>query len=242
MRGYVSSSTGRCLVALAMSVSFAGGCWGQARNIQRITRIRLKSDRVLDFEALVQQFNAELKRTGEKRQATWWTSTTGPTEVLLVRWFKKFADLDSWPSPANASPILSSMGVQLRGCALSAETTYLQILPDLSLPGTPDIPKMVRVLRTTVRPDKVDAYKALIKEELLPAIRKSGVKTFFYAQTQLGRPSNEMMSALGIDKWADLDEDIATEAMGADAFQRFLSRRNELILNSQMDVYRSGPS
>ena len=69
MLGCASPLTGRCLVALAMSVSFSGGCWGQAGSIQQLTRVRLKTDRTLDFEALIKQFNAELRKTGEKREA-----------------------------------------------------------------------------------------------------------------------------------------------------------------------------
>ena len=241
MLGCASSLTGRCLAALAMSVSFAGGCWGQAGTIQQTTRLRLKSDRAFDFEALIKQFYAELRKTGEKRQATWWTSMTGPSEVVSVRHFNKLAELDAWPSPMNATPALASIGVQLRGCVESVETVYADVLPDLSLPSSHEIPKMVRVIRSTVRPDKVNEYRALVKEEILPAVRKSGAKTYIVLQTRMGRPGTEFVSVLGINNWADLDENPVTKAMGTDAWQRFMARRSQLIFESQMDVYRYRP-
>ena len=72
-------------------------------------------------------------------------------------------------------------------------------------------------------------------------MKKSGAKTYLVTQPRMGRPGNEIISVLGIDKWADLDENIVTKTMGADAHQRFMDRLNQLILESQFDVYRYRP-
>jgi hypothetical protein len=61
------------------------------------------------------------------------------------------------------------------------------------------------VLRTRVRPDKVDEYLAMVKSEVLPAAKKAGLKGFSVAQERYGAPGTELISVAGMSGWGDLD-------------------------------------
>jgi len=113
-----------------------------------------------------------------------------------------------------------------------------EVLPQYSLPPTAEVPKMIRVLRTKVQPGKVDEYLALSKNEVLPAMKKSGVKFYNVSQVRYGDSRMEFVSVTGLNSWADLDGGYGAEkGMGHEAYQRFQAKIGPLILDSQLDIY-----
>ena len=107
------------------------------------------------------------------------------------------------------------------------------------MPQSNDIPNFVRTLRTRVRPDKVNDYMALVKAEILPAAKKSGLKDYSVAQARYGAPSTEFLTAVGLNKWAELDEPFGVaKALGQDGYQRLLTKIRSLLLESEYNVYR----
>jgi hypothetical protein len=52
---------------------------------------------------------------------------------------------------------------------------------------------MIRILVTDVRPEKIGDYRDLVKNEILPAIKKSGLKDYTVALRRFGAPSTEFI-------------------------------------------------
>lgn len=63
-------------------------------------------------------------------------------------------------------------------CAARWRRTIEEIQPDLSLPMSTEMPKMVQVLTTLVRPEKYKEYLDVVKTKVLPAAQKGGLKTY----------------------------------------------------------------
>ena len=102
--------------------------------------------------------------------------------------------------------------------------------------------KMVSVLQVHLHPAKVDEYLALAKSDLLPAVKKSGAKTYTVARTRYGGSRADIMSVIGIDSWADLDgTSPIAKAMGADAYQKYLNKVRPLMRDAEYNVYRFQP-
>jgi hypothetical protein len=81
---------------------------------------------------------------------------------------------------------------------------------------------MMRSSRTRVIAGKMDDVKALFRDHLLPAVKKSGASDFGVAVARFGAPSNEIHTYLGMKGWADLDGPIgAQKGMTADEYKAF---------------------
>jgi hypothetical protein len=226
------------MVAAAMVISPA-----QAQNIRRIQLATVKPDRVGDFLAAVKESAALEKKGGSERFFSVWHSLTGANEYVLARNYAKWADLDAGPEPKmkDLAAQLQAIGTRITQCIETSHMIVDEVLLDLSLPQTGPI-SMIRVLRSRVKPDKVNEYTALLKSEMLPAMKKAGLKLFAVSQVRYGGPNTEFISVSGINSWADLDGGLPIQkAMGEEGYQRFLAKLRPLIIESEANVFRFVP-
>ncbi len=160
--------------------------------------------------------------------------------------YTKWADLDAGD---NADPKLKDQAVDLArismriiDCTESWHRDIDVIMPELSLPDSGDIPKMIRVLVTQVRPDKYHEYLDLQKNEILPAITKAAPKSYNFAEKRFGAFGPEFVSVTGFTNWADLDGSIGAEkGLGKDGYQAMVDKVRALIVQSQFIIYRYAP-
>jgi antibiotic biosynthesis monooxygenase (ABM) superfamily enzyme len=197
-QGYILAAfTG---VILAMSAS------AQEPNITRVTTYRVKPDRAADFQAEIKEYNAVLKKAGASHAYTLWSSLTGAVEFYRVDEYAKYAELDNADDPKlkDVSADLARIGLRITNCEDSADRVYYRGRPDLSLPPVPEIPKMVRLLKAKLQPDKVEAYIAM-KKEYIALLKKSPPKFESVLQGRYGTSQWEFLTLEGINRWADLD-------------------------------------
>jgi hypothetical protein len=81
-------------------------------------------------------------------------------------------------------------------------------------------------------------YGAILKTDLLPAIKKAGIKSYSACQVMLGTEAPQRLLLVGIDNWAFFDRPAAlTSAMREEA----LTKMRELTVDAREDVYRFRP-
>lgn len=170
---------------------------------------RVKPDRRDDFVAQVKQFNATLKKAGATHFYTVWSSATGPNVYVRVDNYKNFAEMDNTfardPKLKDVAADLTRINSRIVDCfAELSERVVYRMRPDLSLPPTKEIPKMVFVLKTQILPDKVADYIAL-KKENLATLKPENRKGYWVAQAAFGASQWEFITVEGFDAWADLD-------------------------------------
>lgn len=234
----------QCVVAMAVVAALASPAFAQDGNIRSVTLYTVKPDRIGDFEAEIKAYNAVLAKGGSTHYGSVWVSLTGQREYARVIHYAKWADLDAGPDPKmnDQAADLARIGVRINDCTESSRRIIEEVIPELSLPASDEIPKMIRILVTDVRPEKIGDYRDLVKNEILPAIKKSGLKDYTVALRRFGAPSTEFISVAGMTNWADFDGDFAVEkGLGKEGYQALLVKVRALIASSQYDVYRFQP-
>lgn len=224
---------------LTVAVSAPVGAQQQApRTIQRIAFYRLKPDRVSDFVAAVKEYVEVDKKAGTKHDYTSWASLTGDREFARVDLYSKFAELDGAADPnASGAADRARLGAKINDCTESTRTVIARIDPETVIGGS-GYPPMIVLNWVRVPPGKGAEYRALMKSDALPMLKKAGVKFFFVAQASFGAPITEMESVRGIPNWAALDEQDPFNSMGEEASQRYRAKVLALAVERRQEIYR----
>ena len=235
----------RCVIAAALAATLVTVASAQTGNIRSITFVSVKPDRIGDFQAELKELHALMKKDNSTRYSSVWMSLTGPREYAIVSYYNKWSELDAGADPATKGDAADQarLGTRMIDCAASWRRTIEEIQPDLSLPqATEEMPKMVRVLTTLVRPDKYKDYLDLVKSDVLPAAKKGGLSTYIFAEARYGAPNTQVTSVIAMEKWADLDEPFGIEkALGKDGYQGLLNKVRPLIVQAEVNEYRFQP-
>jgi hypothetical protein len=244
MKRNYKSVCANSLLAMMAVASLAMPAQAQQTNIRSVRFYTVKTDRVGDFQAAIKDANAIMAKAGSDRYFSIWASLTGPTEYVRVDNYTKWADLDRGADPKlkEQQAALQQITTRIMQCVESSHRVIEQELPELTLPISGALPKMIRASQSRVRPDKVNEYLELVKSDVFPAAKKSGLKFFSVAQVRYGAPTTEFISVAGLDHWADFDAGFGVEkAMGKEGYQRFLTRMRPLLVDTEYNVYRLMP-
>jgi hypothetical protein len=193
-----------CLLAAVAWSALCIPCWAQG-NLRTVLFVKVKIDQQDNWKAAVKDFVAVVKKAGSDQPFTVWESQTGPSEYAVVWYSAKWKDIgEDDPKLKSAAADMATIFARLNGQTDSLETWIDEMQPDLMIPSK-DIPTMVRTSRTRVIPGKMDEVKALFREQVVPAIKKSGATSYGFAVARFGTPSNEIHTYLGVNGWADFD-------------------------------------
>ena len=235
----------KCVLSVAAIALFAAPSWGQTM-IRTITRFRVFPGQTGNYEAAVKEYNEVLRKAGWPQPMTRWRSYTGPSEYALTTYWSKYADLDKVmlqdPKLKDYTGQLAATYTRVLACGESADRIIDEIQADLSILSN-EPPPLVRVLRTVVKPDRVNDFTALLKNEALPAVQKSGAKLYMVSRTRLGGPGTEFRSMVGVDNWASLEDGLSVvrRGMSPEKFSSFQQKWGSMVVEYQYDVYRYQP-
>lgn len=230
-------------ISLLTAVS-AGTVFAQPQpSIRSVTFATIKADRVADYLAAVKEIAVLMQKGGSERPYSTWVSLSGPREYAVVRYTSKWAEYDT-VLEAKLQPMagqLTALLSRINSTIESSRRVIYALESELSLPLPNSDPQpMARVLRTWIRPDQVNAYRALIKSDVLPAMKKSGSQLFSVARVRFGGSTYEYNSVTGLDKWAELDGEVplVTAMGGQAAYDKFLAKMRPMITRSEYELYR----
>jgi hypothetical protein len=233
-----------CLAAMLLAAAvLVPPASAQDANIRSVTFYTVKPDRNGDFQAEIKEYNAILAKAGSDRYSTLWVALTGAHEYARVQMYSKWADLDSSfdtdPKLKDHVEELTRINMRIIDCTSSWHRDIDVVNPNLSLPDSADRPRMIRVLVTQVRPDKVHEYLDLEKNEILPAVQKGGAKSYNFAEKRFGEAGPQFVSVIGFNNWADFDDGIGAEkGLGKEGYQALVDKIRELIVQSDFIIYR----
>jgi quinol monooxygenase YgiN len=233
----------QCILALGFAMALATAAPAQQGTIQSVTFYTVKPDRVGDFQAAIKELRAAQAKAGSTRYSSAWQSLTGPREWVVASYYQKWADLDAGPDPAlkDEAGDVARISARITACMDNSRRIITEVQPDLSVPAT-EMPKMIRVLTTDVRPDKYRDYLALVKSDILPAAQKGGVKFYEFSETRYGASNTQVTSIVPMDSWGDLDGGMAIEkGLGKEGYQALLDKVRPLIVQSVVNEYRFMP-
>lgn len=234
----------QCVLALTVAVALVTSAHAQPGNIRSITFYTVKPDRIGDFQAEIKEFNALYAKAGATTYDSVWVSLTGPRVYARVMYYNKWADLDAVSDPKlkDQEADLARISSRIIDCTQAWSRIIEEIQPDLSLPSGNEMPKLIRVLVTQVRPDKYKEYLNLVKTEILPAAKKGELKVYQFAETRYGGPNTQVSSVVAMDGWGDLDGDVGIQkGLGKEGYQALLEKVRPLIVQAEVNEYRFQP-
>ncbi len=230
------------LTALGAAVLTSAAIAQTTPPLLRVARVQVKSERVNEYLEVQKKFTEAYKKSGDGFRYVLRGSSGNPNEVVTIAPMNSYADMD------GESPVLkgmtaaeyASLVARRNQCVNSVRITVERTLPDISLPNNMPMPKMVREIRTRVRPGMQNQYMALIKSDLLPALKKLDVKVYRMRQVQWGGSRVEFTSASPMEKWSELDvpANRLETAMGKDAYAKYLEKLNAMVVSSEYTIFR----
>ena len=219
----------RCLFAAIAFTAFSVPSWAQG-NIRTVLFVKVKMGQEESWKATVKDYVALVKKAGSEQGFTVWDSQSGPTQHAVVWYSSKWKEMDEQnPKLKPVEADLARLFARLDTVTDSLETWIDEMQPDMMI-SSKENPPMVRVGRTRVESGKMDEVKALFRDQIVPAVKKSGATDYGVAVARFGTPANEIHSYLGLKAWADLDGSIGAEkAMSAAEFKALQAKLQPLI-------------
>jgi hypothetical protein len=170
---------------------------------------------------------------------------TGETQFGRVEFHIKWAEMDTPQDPKlkEYATEVFRIGSRIVQCVEKSEQWIDVIDPELSSPRPKEMPKMFRTAKILIRPGMVDEYKSLVKAELLPAMKKSGLASYGMAQTRFGGPATEFHTFMSMNGWADLDgTSPVVQAMGGqEAYRAYLNKAGKFVVRAEYNLFRYQP-
>ena len=229
-----------CLLA-AIALTACVPSWAQG-NIRTVLFVKVKLGQEESWKAAVKDYAAVVKKAGSDQGFTVWEAQSGPAQHAVVWYSSKWKEINEQnPKLKPVEAEMARLFARLDTVTDSLETWIDEMQPDMMV-RSKEIPPMVRVGRTRVVSGKMDELKALFREQIVPAIKKSGATDYGVAVARYGTPSNEFHSYLGLNGWADLDGPIGTEkGMSAAEYKAFLDKVGPLIESTEWSMWKYEP-
>jgi hypothetical protein len=224
-------------LATAMVVT-AVPSFGQmaAPTMLNVVHYRVKLDHIQEFQEVERQIAGSYKKAAPTDQfRIIYRGTVGnATEFDVFTPMSKFADRDG-ENPYNKMTTEQerlTRGARLNQYLENVQTSIDKPIAELSIntAGAPFPPAHMHGIRVRVRSGSADEFSAVMKNELIPAIKKEGVKTLLARRTLLGGVIDDYNFAEGFEKWAEMDTpDTLPKVMGEEAFRKMITKINAVV-------------
>jgi hypothetical protein len=209
-----------------------------------VVHYRVKVDHIQEFEEVEKQIGGSYKKAAPTDQfRIVYRSTVGNTlDFEVFTPLSKFADRDG-DNPYNKMATeqeRSTRTARLSQYLENVQTTIDKPLDDLTIntQGVQFPPTYVHAIRIRVRMGGSNDFDAVVKNELIPALKKAEVKMLLARRIELGGVSDYQF-AEGFEKWAEMDApDTLPKTMGAEAFRKMMDKLNQLVTLREDTIWR----
>jgi len=230
------------VLTLAMGTVFAQ----DGPQMMRMTTAKVKLGMNAEYEALQKELNEALKKGGVPWRHVWTTTMFGDAGTYIsVTPISKFAEFDQ-PSPAA-----KAMGdakyqqylARAGRCLDSVNYRAIVYRPDLSLMSDRQSePGLALVVTLVLTPGKEEAYEAIIKSDIMPALKKAGVKDAWMHKTMFGGSASEYTVVLLYNKFADVDAGSPlARGLGPDGVAALRAKTQGMIQSTSYTFIRNIP-
>lgn len=225
------------LLFLTAAMAAPVGAQTEQSTIMRMMFVRLKPDQYGEWASCLRDRAALLKKAGASHGYTIWIAATGEEQVLRVDLFSKWADLDVEPYSdlKDQAVELTRIEHRLDQCSYGVKRVFAKIDPGTSLPLSAQPTPMILLSTLRLKPGTGPDLIAAMKSDLLPAVKKAGIKLFFVAQNQAGAELPEYTTVGGQDNWAFNDNDPLNSMP---EYQRYAAKRAAVLVTREVNYYR----
>jgi len=218
----------------------------QAVTWNQVRIIRVKGDRVADFEARLKELGSAMSSQG--RGFNVWQVAFGEQNTYhIVSQLESFASLPELEAnPPMEQAQWNSWLERIRGTIDSqvmgvAEVhTNLSMMPQESQAAANA--ELLILVTQSLLPGKRPEFVALLREQLIPAFRESSILGVVTNEMAFGSGSGDWIFAVPVQSWAELDKPMPLiTSMGQQAAEALLSRADSMTDRSETIVLQTRP-
>ena len=218
-----------------------------APTMLNVAHIRVKPEHLQDFLDLEKQIAGQIKKGAPTdRFRVVYRGTVGNTmDFEVLTRLSKFADRDG-ENPLNKYSTEQERvmrGARLAQYEQNVQVTIDRTLPDLGIPPQGQLvpPTFMHMIRLRVRSGGNEEFAALVKNDLVPGLKKEGVKLLLARRTVLGGVGDYFFVE-GMEKWAELDNPQSlSKAMGPEAYKKMEDKLNSVVTLREDTIWRYQP-
>jgi hypothetical protein len=237
------------LAAMTLLVPLTVSAQDAERSYSAVRTVHVKPSMVSEFVALQTQLNDAAKAAGQSGRGVWQEVRGDLATFHIVSQLESFAQYDEDGSPPMDEDAWAEWVEAIGNVTASSSRTISVQYPGLAIPGDEDAAPNLLLLRfTTVAPGQGGAYRAWLRDKLVPALKAAGTTGHSFSRTIFGGNTDVHIQATSIDNWAALDGAGPLSGLSdeerADMFANFSDMvwGNELrILRFRADLSRRSP-
>jgi hypothetical protein len=188
----------------------------------------IKPERITEFERLVkEELNPALRKSGLTARYVSTRATIGDGYVYVgARPFTRLAEFDE---PDRLSKALGEKAAQallekLRACHSAHHSIIVRNVGDASW-GTDEVMPMYMVAKLQLATGRKADWLKFQREEHVPLLRKTGLKTYFTQEVVYGGDQNVVYTLTRFDKYSELDVNRVRQHLGDQAYTQFNAKR-----------------
>lgn len=237
-------SAGVCLVAIGVLLVLL---WPGGLGVAQVTQSQLLRVAFVQLKPESAPRWAELQRTellpaqrkgGVAWRDTWASAASGDLyERVIVTPIASLAQLDSpLPFTKALEPTFAERNSQLMS---GTRVMIVRTRPDLSYGTRPATLNIGMITTVSVTPGRNVQYESFIKTDFIPGLKKAGVPYYSVGQIVYGGDTNQYVTLLTFDNFADLASGHPVErALGADGAARLLQKAGSFITRVERTLIR----
>jgi hypothetical protein len=232
------------LLQAAVCIGFCANALAQDQPLTlRMVRTKVKPEMIGEYADLQKGVNEALKKTDIPWRDVWRTGAFGEQGTFVsVTPLTKFANLDAGMAleKAMGEGHYAMYLARVRKCIESSTYEAIVRKPELSIESGSENPGAYAVVTTYhIAPGRWTTYEALIKSDVLPALRKIGVKDYWVFRTQFGGDPNAYTTVYLVNTYADLDKgNPLVQGLGQEGWARLTEKFAGIIASATNEVIR----
>lgn len=167
--------------------------------------IEVKPDRTGEWETLQKEMSAAMQKAGSARSI--WKVANGDVDVYhIVTMVPKMGEADQPGENPLGATRFAQWAAQVAQCVGRRQVLTLRNRPELSVPAKEGRePKLLMLSMRTVVPAKVRDYAGYLRDDYLPALKKSKRDGVYVHQVFAGGSPDTWVVASWIDSWGAFD-------------------------------------
>ena len=212
-----------------------------------VAHARIKPEHVQEFLDLEKQIAAQIKKAAptDLFRVVYRGAVGNTTDFEALTPLSKFADRDG-ENPFNKYSTEQERilrGARLAQYEENVQVTIDRTLPDLSIEPQGQLvpPTFIHMFRLRVRSGGNEEFAAVVKNDLIPGLKKLDIKLLLARRNILGGVGDYYF-AEGMEKWAELDNPPSlAKAMGPEALKKMEDKLNSLVTLEEQTIWRYQP-
>lgn len=239
-----------CLWGAAVGAAFLTNVLvAQQAPFLRIARVQLKPERIAEYVELQKKVTDAYKKTGVTRSVFQAAGFGEAAVVAAVTPVKSMAEFDKPVIQAAMGEGAYQQYMARAGNAVTKVTYEIaQPVPELSL-GDGSLPETLTsgegflvVAQILVVPGKEAQFEQSVKDQLIPALKKAGVKNYWAHRVIMGGPTNHYRISSVAKSLGELDKGtMARRALGEAAFEKYRQSLTGILQSVTYETYKYLP-